>query len=112
MAWIPPANRSNQHIKQHRFQLYELPKSDKLGTLTTLTQQANTVLKRSFYKYRVGLRVSGIYRREMRWVNGVIQDVYEGMGQPVYVVLTDNDMLCAIDERDIRQVLSIQEVAA
>ncbi len=107
MAWTPPGNRSNQHIQRHRFQLYVMPKSDKTGILSRVTQSANEVLANITYKYAVGLRVRAIDRINAEHITGNIIAVHNNIGLNEYVIRDDNGKRYYIAERDIRMVLSI-----
>jgi len=110
MAWTPPANRSNQHIKRYRFDLYVMPTSDKTGILSDLTERANQVLASITYKYPVGLRVVGINRKTASHVVGEIRSVTHNIGINEYLIRDDNDLYIIVAERDIRSVLSITVV--
>ena len=116
MPYVPPANRSNQHIKHWQHELYLMPKSDKTGVLTRLTVKANTmILVNVTFKYRIGLRVSGQSpvsgsRFHSILVSGVIIDAQHNIGLNEYRIQADDGKRYWLAENNI-QVISLAEVA-
>jgi hypothetical protein len=106
MSYVLPANRSNQHIARYRAELYMMPRTDKTGILSALTERANEVLTSTRYKYCVGMRVYAV--TQMREpVIGYIDESFEGVGMPLYHVKDDNGKFHTIAQNGVKFVLSI-----
>ena len=106
--WTPPANRSNYHLRRYRAQLYTLPKSDKTGQLTRLTEQANEVLSTVRFRYSVGMRVHAVTSRYGgEWITGQIIMATHNLGLNEYVIRDDSGNRHIIAENGVKFVISI-----
>lgn len=107
MPWVPPVNRSNQHIERYKAELYIMPKSDKTGLLSDLTIKANAILASITFKYTVGMRVVAIDRRNGVHILGEIRSADWNIGINEYLVRDDSGKNYFIAEKDILLVLSV-----
>ena len=107
-GWTPPGNRSNQHIKGWRIRIYNLPKQDKTGILTDVTEKANRVLATATSKYTTGQRVKfSLTGRYSSVTTGVISMVSYNAGLIEYVIHDDTNTLYIIPESRMMGVVSL-----